>query len=474
MTQTTVTQQVEESTLRERVTKSEKELDGKNQPKTSTRVKYDPRYWVVHGKTYDLTPFVEKHPGGAYIIQLGKGRDCTEMYESVHAFAKGGMNIPNQILAKYEVKDAEPKPKLFAWNEDGFYSVLRERVRKRFEGRNEKATTGVFIKLAVMMVLYVYAWSQACLTGNWYWAILSGTLTEMIGFCLMHDSSHNAVSKNPTINYMGTWWSSWMFWNNWVWLQHHCYGHHSYTGIFAKDPDVHNAELFVRKNERTKKKKSQEYQPWYSWILFLVLPNQHVGQILLYQLFSLVMGNRLFGVSPLIRGPDYVERDSRIVMFLSFLFHIVFPLCFQSVGTVFLLLALHYTMMGISYFLNVAPNHDTVNTHKNHPDLNIMSDWGEHQVRTTGNHSISNSWLDYAITNLWGGMNYQIEHHLFPTLNHAHYHEVSLIVQDTCKEFGIHYNTEGSWLSSLKGFYQLITYMSTAPWKRREPRVFLS
>eukprot|EP00011_Vannellida_sp_DIVA3-517-6-12_P005720 CAMPEP_0114624322 /NCGR_PEP_ID=MMETSP0168-20121206/10708_1 /TAXON_ID=95228 ORGANISM="Vannella sp., Strain DIVA3 517/6/12" /NCGR_SAMPLE_ID=MMETSP0168 /ASSEMBLY_ACC=CAM_ASM_000044 /LENGTH=463 /DNA_ID=CAMNT_0001835595 /DNA_START=36 /DNA_END=1424 /DNA_ORIENTATION=- len=413
------------------------------------KVEYDPRYWVIHGKSYDFTKFLDRHPGGAYILQLGKGRDCTELFESVHAFAEDGMESQKLVMAKYEVADVPLKPDMFAWKEDGFYNTLKTRVRDRFKGRNYKATWAVVAKLVIMAVLYVYCWAQAAWTGNWWWAVGSGILTEMIGFCFMHDSSHNAVSKRPAVNYAGCMWSSWMFWNAWLWLQHHVYGHHSYTGIYAKDPDVHNVELFVRKHPSMKMTKMYKYQAWYSWLLYLVLPNQHVGQILLYQLFP-VMKNKIFGACPMIRGPDYMERDSRIVMAISFVWHILFPLYYQSWTTVLVLLFFNYTLMGISYFLNVAPNHDTKSTLDNHPKTNEAIDWGEHQVRTTGNHSVKGDLIGTIVTSLWGGMNYQVEHHLFPSLNHAHYHEVSKIVQDTCKEFGIPYNAEATWIGSLK------------------------
>merc|ERR1711974_17371 len=116
--------------------------------------------------------------------------------------------------------------------------------------------------------------------------------------------------------------------------------------------------------------------------------------------------------------------------------------------------------MGISYYFNVLPNHDTELTLQNHPPSDSKLDWGEQQVRCTGNHSTSNSWSDFIVTQLWGGMNYQIEHHLFPTLNHAHYHEVSLIVQDTCKEFGITYVSHSNWFKSAVSFTNFLQAMA--------------
>merc|ERR1712137_278068 len=132
---------------------------------TAVRQKYDPRYWVIHGRSYDLTNFVDRHPGGAYLIELGKGRDCTELFESVHAVC--GVAGPRNILKKYEVEEQPIKEDLFSWRDDGFYSVLRDRVHQRFKGRNYKATWFVLAKIVVLVSLYLACWTAAFRTGHW-------------------------------------------------------------------------------------------------------------------------------------------------------------------------------------------------------------------------------------------------------------------------------------------------------------------
>jgi linoleoyl-CoA desaturase len=366
------------------------------------------------------------------------------------------------------VKDAPPHEDLFLWEEDGFYNILRKRVSERFKNRNYKATWFIQVKIILLLSLYLFCWTNAFLTGNFLWAIASGIFTEMVGFCLMHDASHNAVSSRPSVNYAGLLWSSWTLWNHWIWLQHHVYGHHSYTGIYGKDPDIHNVQLFVRKHTRMPVGTLHRYQHWYSWIVYMVFPNQHLGQAILYQLFPRMF--KTIFVTPTIDPPSYINVHSKIVMTLSFVWHFFIPLYFQPLWVVVCLWMLNYTFMGISYFLNVAPNHDTFSTHLNHPEENSLVDWGENQVRCTANHSVGLGFLDQLITQLWGGMNFQIEHHLFPSLNHAHYYEVSKIVQQTCAEFNIPYNNEITWLRSVRGFFLYVKCLAKtprfgAPWK---------
>jgi len=350
--------------------------NAKRSRQSAVRQTYDPRYWVIHGRTYDLTEFVDKHPGGAYILLLGKGRDCTELFESVHAIS--GIAKSRAILKKYEVPGVPLKEELFEWKEDGFYSVLRARVAERFKNRNYKATWFVIFKIFLLLSLYLYCWTQAFVTGNYMYAIASGIFTEMVGFCLMHDSSHNAVSKRPVVNYCGLLWSSWTLWNHWTWLQHHVYGHHSYTGVYGKDPDVHNVEILIRKHLKMRPTNATKFQHWYTWFLLMILPNQHIGQALLYQVTP-NLKSTVF-ITPYFNSRKSIFIHSVIVMSLSLIWHIGVPLMYQSLGTVAVIWLLNYTFMGISYFINVAPNHDTESTLRNHPAHNEVLDWGEHQV----------------------------------------------------------------------------------------------
>lgn len=100
----------------------------------------------------------------------------------------------------------------------------------------------------------------------------------------------------------------------------------------------------------------------------------------------------------------------------------------------------------ISYAVCILPDHDTFETNQNHECYNNNKDWGEIQVRNSGNFCNQNSWVCY----LFGGINYQIEHHLFPTLCHIHFHKIKPIVMETCKDFNIPYVHHNSIFDAIK------------------------
>tara|TARA_B100001057_G_C22251419_1_gene719598 strand:- start:95 stop:466 length:372 start_codon:yes stop_codon:yes gene_type:complete len=100
----------------------------------------------------------------------------------------------------------------------------------------------------------------------------------------------------------------------------------------------------------------------------------------------------------------------------------------------------------------ILPDHDTYSTYINSIDTMKDIDWGELQVRNSANFSINNK----IITYLFGGINYQIEHHLFPTVCHIHYPAISKIVQETCNDFNIPYTSYNSIFSAISStFYNL-------------------
>ena len=155
--------------------------------------------------------------------------------------------------------------------------------------------------------------------------------------------------------------------------------------------------------------------------------------------------------------PEDLRIASNIIGFISFIIQIVLPFYFLHYQRALLCIFVMFFTLGIMYWACVAPNHDTEESFENiHGIESKKMDWGEIQVRGSGNHSTSDSFIDTMITTCWGGMNYQIEHHLFPSMSHVHYPMISPIVKETCKEFQIPYNSNQTWTGALLSYYGFI------------------
>jgi linoleoyl-CoA desaturase len=82
----------------------------------------------------------------------------------------------------------------------------------------------------------------------------------------------------------------------------------------------------------------------------------------------------------------------------------------------------------------------------------IENDWAIHQLNTTVNFSRKNKVLSWYV----GGLNFQVEHHLFPKISHVHYPAISEIVKETAQEFNIPYLENPSFFSAIKSHFSFM------------------
>jgi hypothetical protein len=116
--------------------------------------------WYIHGKAYDLVPWTQQHPGGAAILNMVKGLNSTELFETYHFRKKP----PPELMAKYEVKidpstyTAEEKSKLlderFYFEEDGFYADVKKRVQKHFQEKRNLSQSHIVLSMLASSAIY--------------------------------------------------------------------------------------------------------------------------------------------------------------------------------------------------------------------------------------------------------------------------------------------------------------------------------
>jgi len=89
----------------------------------------------------------------------------------------------------------------------------------------------------------------------------------------------------------------------------------------------------------------------------------------------------------------------------------------------------------------------------------VENEWAIHQIKTTANFAPKNKFINWYV----GGLNYQVEHHLFPRISHVHYPAISSIVQKTCKEFNLPYNTFSTFTGSLASHFKMMYLLGRKP-----------
>jgi fatty acid desaturase len=243
--------------------------------------------WTIHGSTYHLADFVDRHPGGKEAIMLGEGRpDCTALFESYHPFTAKH----RQVLAKYKpvnkplepvqpvdndtsksknnskttkrsASDNKPRPEsegeTLTRTEDPFYDLLKQRVYATLQeqGFDPATDRGASMQRAVY---YVWVLGGVVLSGYYhaYRANLLGSLgLAVFGWwmgALGHDAGHFAIStRYPLLNEYCVWGMS-LLCNPVMWQHQHTYAHHSHTNELEHDPDLHHFTALLRVHRQWK------------------------------------------------------------------------------------------------------------------------------------------------------------------------------------------------------------------------------
>ena len=406
--------------------------------------------WKIYGKIYDLSDFLNKHPGGPAILKACKGNDdLTASFESYHAFSD--MEKIKKIMKKYEIGECNQKPMVF-FKSNNFYKTLQKRVRKVLN--NTKSDLWFFLKVIIQIFIFFYSFyiSFYFHSVNFYYRILSsiiaGNMLYQVAFNLLHDASHMAISKNPFINeIILNIWSSIMLWDAQKWLQHHVIRHHAFTGDTEMDPDIIHLKPFIRKSSKISNKKYLKFVKYCPMLTTIfstcIFPGMAIGQSFLY---NFLWKKWLWRIK---LSEYYKVSIYQTIIKLFILFSFIY-------GGSFLIFFTYALSQNITYAICILPDHDTFETNQNHAEYVKDKDWGEIQVRNSANFCNQIS----LFCNLFGGINYQIEHHLFPSLCNIHLPKIKPIVMQTCKEFNIpyihHENIFDAIYSTLKHYSEVI------------------
>lgn len=322
---------------------------------------------------------------------------------------------------------------------DSFYHELKKRVSDYFVQAN-KVSTGnfqLYFKAGLLILSYIalYVWLVFFTPGivvAMIGAAVLGVLTAAIGFNVMHDGAHGSFSRYPWVNKLAGLTLNFLGANNHFWRVKHNVIHHAYTNVDGVDDDI-DARPFLRLCETQKFYKIHRFQHLYFWAAYSLLYlwwifftdyrkyfTGRIGEVVLKKMtfqehlsfwgFKLLHMGLFVGLPILVMGfMPWLIGFLVLALVAGFVLSIVFQLAHTVQDTQF-------------------PHAD--------PVTNKLSDeWAIHQLKTTANFSTRNRFISWWV----GGLNFQIEHHLFPRISHVHYPAISKLIRQTCAEFGIQY-----------------------------------
>jgi linoleoyl-CoA desaturase len=357
-----------------------------------------------------------------------------------------------------QTESTNPKTVKFSRN-DGFMSTLRARVDEYFDrtGKQQRDSAKMYVKTAtifcwvvasyLLLVFWAANWWQAGLL-----AISLGMALAAVGFNIQHDASHGSFSRHGWINRLLAISLDCLGGSSYVWKWKHNVLHHSYTNIAGHDDDIELGGL-GRLSPDLPRHRFHRFQQFYLWFLYGLIAMKWQW----YDDFRNIAEGRIGTHKiPRPKGWDMAIFVSGKIFFFGVAF--VLPMMFHAWYVVLGAYAAMSFVQGVvlSVVFQLAHCVDEAKFPAPQPETGIMeNEWAVHQVLTTVDFARRSKLAGWYT----GGLNFQIEHHLFPRISHVHYPAVSQIVEETCREFGVPYAANETFLGAVASHYRFLKRM---------------
>jgi len=316
---------------------------------------------------------------------------------------------------------------------------LKTKISEYFQevGQSTTGNYKLFIKAVILMVAFAFIYIHLVFfTPAVFWqvleSILLGGLVAAIGFNVMHDGAHGSFSKYKWVNQLAAFSLNILGGNSFMWNMKHNVIHHAYTNVDGVDDDI-DIQPWLRMSSTQKKYRMHKYQHLYFWILYS----------LLYVFWIFLLDYQKYFKGKVGNMPVKKMRLSDHLIFWGFkavhlFLFIGLPVYMVGLGS-WLISFLIFSLVA-GFVLSIVFQLAHTVEHTAFPVANsetgkMEDEWAIHQIKTTANFATKNK----IITWLVGGLNFQIEHHLFPKISHIHYPAIRKIIKKSCEERGIHY-----------------------------------
>jgi linoleoyl-CoA desaturase len=351
-----------------------------------------------------------------------------------------------------------------------FYTTLKQRVDAYFVEKNIDKTGDwrLFHKAIVLFGLAIFSYVAAVNYLNWgisagvaiaLCAIL-GFAKASIGFNVMHDACHGSYSKNDTLNNIMGYSLNALGSVCFFWKQKHNIIHHTYTNVEGVDDDIAKAPL-IRHCYEQKWLPMHRAQHFYLPVIYF-----------LSSIFWVFLMDFQKYFSGKINNTERWKMDAKehAIFWLSKVYYvsvfIVIPIMMVGTGAWFVGFMIYHGALGFTLAIvfqlaHVVEDAEFVAAYN---DTHIDESWAKHQVKTTANFARTNKIVNWYV----GGLNFQIEHHLFPKVSHVHYPAISEIVKQTCADFDLHYNDFPTMWSAVKSHFKMMKEFGQNPVKPSE------
>jgi len=351
-------------------------------------------------------------------------------------------------------------------DKSAFYNTLRENVDRYFSENNiSKNANGTMVfKTIILMLMYlgplalISIYQPSFAVSILLWSVMGLGLAG-IGMSVMHDANHGAYSANENVNRILGHTLILLGGSVFNWKLQHNILHHTYTNITDMDEDIDN-KLVLRFSPHTKAHWLHRFQKFYA-LFFYGIMTLYWCTLKDFIQFSKYARNRVNTKST----GENIQKLAEIIAGKVLYYFVFFGIPVFIAGIPFLAVLPGFILMhfiaGIILTVVFQLAHTVEGTEHPVPDLNgnIENSWAIHQMNTTKNFSPKNKWISWYV----GGLNFQIEHHLFTRVCHVHYPKIAPIVKKTAGEFGIPYMENESFLIAIRSHFSILQKFGKLP-----------
>jgi len=365
------------------------------------------------------------------------------------------------MVSDQPVRAAEPNKSLKFGNDNAFHREIQRRVDDYFQttGRRRRDCWQMYVKTAVFIVGFAASYVLLVFVAQTWWhglllAVLLGLSVAGIGLNVEHDGGHRAYSNSPWVNKLMAMTLELIGGSSYLWHWKHVVFHHTYVNVTGHDTDI-DLGILARLTPHQTRRAYHRWQHLYLWPLYGLLA---IKWQLFDDFWKIITGRISTRRFPRPRGRELVIFAAGKAVFLTLAFGI--PLHLHSAGAVlmFYVAASLVAGMVLSVVFQVAHCVEEAEFPLPRADSGrIEHAWAVHQAETT---------VDFArrsrvVTWLLGGLNFQIEHHLFPTISHVNYPAISSLVETTCRDFGIPYAEHASFRAGIASHFRWLRRMGS-------------
>lgn len=345
-----------------------------------------------------------------------------------------------------------------------FFQALKADVEKYFQTTGKKKTGNwlLYSKTLVLVPLAIALYVSLLTVHLNVWAgigvsALLGFVLAGIGFNIMHDANHGSYSTKKwvndllglTLNALGS--------NAFIWRQKHNIIHHTYTNVDGMDDDIAKSPV-IRQCSTQVWKPAHRVQHIYLWVAYAL------SSILWIFVTDFVKyGTKMIYTTELKK----MDRSEHIIFWASKILYVVFYMALPiaivgwgawAVGYFTMNVALGLTLSVVFQLAHVVEETEFEYT-SGEEDMVIENEWAIHQLKTTADFARGNKMISWFV----GGLNYQVEHHLFPKISHVHYPAISKIVEQKCKEFNVDYHAMPTMWAAIGSHYRFMRSLGKKP-----------